>query len=97
MSSIDEVEEAQTASRLAAELEALAASELDLRRQLAAAHREIGARDAELKPLVEELRETREQRDAAYAELAAMRRTRLWRAGATWWWLRDALRGIRDR
>jgi hypothetical protein len=97
MSSVDEVDEAQTVSRLAAELEALASSELDLKRQLAAAHRDIGARDAELKPLVDELQTTREQRDTAYAELARMRRTRLWRAGATWWWLRDMLRASRGR
>jgi predicted nucleic acid-binding Zn-ribbon protein len=97
MSELDEVAGDDTLSRLVGELGTAASAELDLRRQLAEAHREIAARDAELRPLAEELRRTREQRDEAYAELAAMRRTRLWRAGATWWWVRDVLRGARGR
>src|SRR5215210_6427390 len=97
MRQIDEANDRETTSRLAAELGALASSELALRRQLADAHRDIEARDAELRPLRDELERTRRQRDELHAELAALRRTRLWRAGATWWWLRDTLRGERDR
>jgi hypothetical protein len=97
MAQIDETNAAEVASRLAGDLSAVASSELDLKRQLMAAHQAIGARDAGLEPLVQELQQTRRQRDEAYAELAAMRRTRLWRAGATWWWLRDALRRGRVR
>jgi uncharacterized coiled-coil DUF342 family protein len=97
MAQTDQTNADEAASLLAADLAALASSELELRRQLAAAHQEIDARDAGLKPLVQELQHTHRQRDEAYAELAAIRRTRLWRAGATWWWLRDMLRGERGR
>jgi hypothetical protein len=97
MAQTDHASSDQATTRLAAELAAVAASELELRHELAVVHHEISDRDAELKLLAEELRRTRRQRDEAYAELAAMRRTRLWRAGATWWWLRDALRRNRVR
>jgi hypothetical protein len=75
----------------------LASRDLELRRSLAAAHQEIDARQAELRPLADELARTRRERDDAYAQLTAMRRTRLWRAGATWWWLRGVLRRRRVR
>ena len=84
---------------LAAELESVASSERELRRLLAEAHVQVGARDEEIRRLLAALGRERAERERAlgeathaYAQLAELRATRLYRAGRLWWRLRHRLR-----
>jgi chromosome segregation ATPase len=87
-------------AELGGRVEALASSERELHRLLNEAHAQVGARDAEIARLLQELSETRTEharvlREATFAhgQIAEMRRTRVWRAGRLWWSVRDRLLG----
>ena len=77
--------------RLARELERVASSERELRSLLNDAHEQIAARDEELDRLREERDALYREAARAHAHLSTLKRTRVWRAGATFWALRDAL------
>ena len=74
---------------LARSLERAASSERELRALLEDAHDQIAARDREIDRLREERDGLFREAVSAHAHMRTIKRTRVWRAGTTFWALRD--------